>query len=79
MALLFGRFFYLVIVISLVTRLVDLAVFKREFLLSQGNARAFRVLTEPAFRGMITDREGYPLAVSTSIFSVWINPKEFYC
>lgn len=26
---------------------------------------------------MILDREGYPLAISTTVYSVWINPKEF--
>lgn len=31
----------------------------------------------PAFRGMITDRHGTPLAVSTEVYSVWIDPVEF--
>ncbi len=67
----------LLTVAGLIGRMVDLAVVKRVFLLDQGNARAVRVISEPAFRGMIMDRNGYPLAVSTSVYSVWINPKEF--
>jgi len=67
----------LLIVAGLVLRLIDLAVVQRHFLRVQGDARALRVVSEPAFRGMMTDRNGYPLAISTSVFSVWINPKEF--
>ena len=36
-----------------------------------------RTVNTPSFRGMITDRNGYPLAVSTTVYSVWINPQEF--
>ncbi len=36
-----------------------------------------RVLDIPAYRGMIIDREGAPLAVSTPVQSVWIHPKTF--
>lgn len=67
----------LLAVFGLIARVVFLTVFNRHFLLSQGDARALRIITEPAFRGMITDRNGYPLAISNSVFSVWVNPKEF--
>lgn len=75
------RFYFLsaiilFVVAGLVARMIDLSVIKRQFLQAQGNARALRVINEPAFRGIIMDREGYPLAISTSVFSVWINPKE---
>ncbi|MCE3238938.1 MAG: ftsI [Gammaproteobacteria bacterium] len=43
----------------------------------QGDARVLRTITTPAFRGMMTDRNGYPLAISTSVYSVWMNPSEF--
>lgn len=60
----------------LMWRAVDLHVFNREFLQNQGDARALRVVEVPAHRGMITDRHGEPLAISTPVESVWANPKE---
>ena len=76
------RFYLLIslitlIVLGLVLRALDLTVIKKHFLQIQGDARALRTVTTPAFRGMITDRNGYPLAISTSVYSVWINPAEF--
>ncbi len=70
-------FFVIAIVLGLVARLVDLTILKRHFLLNQGNARTLRVVTSPAFRGMISDRNGYPLAVSTEVFSIWVDPTDF--
>lgn len=67
----------LAVVVGLIVRMIDLTVIDRLFLQNQSDARTLRVMNEPAFRGMITDRNGYPLAISTSVFSVWINPKEF--
>ncbi len=48
----------------------------REFLQGQGNARTIRTEAIPAHRGMITDRHGEPLAVSTPVASLWADPKE---
>jgi len=64
------------IVLVLVWRAIDLQVSDKEFLQDQGDARHLRVLTMPAHRGMITDRNGEPLAISTPVDSVWVNPKE---
>lgn len=47
-----------------------------EFLQSQGLARTLRTETIPAYRGIITDRHGETLAVSTPVVSIWANPKE---
>lgn len=58
-------------------RAVDLHVFNKDFLQSQGNARYMRTLPVAAHRGVITDRNGEPLAVSTPVDSIWINPAEF--
>lgn len=68
--------FILLIVGGLIARLIDLSVINQHFLRTQGDARALRVISSPAFRGMITDRTGYPLAISTSVFSIWVNPLE---
>lgn len=69
-------FFILAMVVGLVVRMVDLTIIERHFLQTQGDARAKRVLTLPAYRGMITDRDGHPFAISTSVYSVWMNPQE---
>lgn len=71
-----AAFFSLVLLI-LIWRMVDLTVLHRQFLQGQGNARSLRVVDIPAYRGMITDRNGVPLAISTPVKSVWLNPKEF--
>lgn len=67
----------IVIVLSLISRLIYLAVFKHEFLQTQGDARSLRIVKEQAFRGMITDRDGFPLAITTSIYALWMNPQVF--
>ena len=46
------------------------------FLQGQGDARTVRMETMPANRGMITDRSGRPLAVSTPVVTIWANPKK---
>lgn len=64
---------------ALAARIVMLQVIDIEggyrFLQSQGQARAIR--TEPirAHRGIIYDREGEPLAVSTAVRSIWCDPR----
>lgn len=62
--------------VSLVARAVDLQVLKRDFLQGQGDARQQRVVEIPAHRGMIKDRNGEALAISTPVDSVWANPQE---
>lgn len=61
----------------LIFRVIDLNIFKHNFLLGQGDARTMRVVSIPSFRGMILDRNNQPLAISTPVVSVWINPHEF--
>jgi len=60
----------------LVWREVDLHVVSKDFLKTQGDARYLREVSEPADRGMILDRNGEPLAISTPVLSVWANPQE---
>lgn len=69
--------FFLVLLGTLLWRMVDLTIMDRPFLKGQGDARSLRVQDIPAYRGMITDRYGGPLAVSTPVRSLWINPQEF--
>lgn len=60
----------------LLWRVVDLQWFDRSFLQGQADARHLRTVSLSAHRGMITDRNGEPLAVSTPVDSVWANPQE---
>jgi cell division protein FtsI (penicillin-binding protein 3) len=48
---------------------------ERAFLKRQGDARTVRAVTIRASRGVIRDRRGEPLAVSTPVASVWANPQ----
>jgi cell division protein FtsI (penicillin-binding protein 3) len=61
--------------VALVWRAVCLQVLDKEFLLSQADARHLRVVSLPAHRGKILDRNGEPLAISTPVESVWVNPQ----
>ena len=72
----FVYFILLMVMCALVWRVLDLQVLNKDFLKSQGNARVLRELEVTAHRGMITDRNGYPLAISTPVSSIWINPKK---
>lgn len=57
-------------------RIIDLQVVDRDFLIGEGNARSLRHIPIPAHRGLITDRNGEPLAVSTPVTTLWANAKE---
>jgi len=61
---------------AIVWRIVDLQVMDQGFLKGQGDARSVRHIPIPAHRGLITDRNGEPLAVSTPVTTLWGNPKE---
>lgn len=63
--------------VGLIGRMLDLSIFNRSFLLKQSKARVLRTVDIPAYRGMMTDRNGVPLAISAPVDSVWINPQIF--
>jgi cell division protein FtsI (penicillin-binding protein 3) len=54
---------------------VQLQLFDQAFLNDQADARQIRHATLSANRGTITDRNGEPLAVSTPVDSVWVEPR----
>jgi cell division protein FtsI (penicillin-binding protein 3) len=62
--------------LGLLYRAVNLQLVDHGFLAKEGDARFSRVLEIAAHRGTITDRYGEPLAVSTPVDSIWINPGE---
>ena len=47
-----------------------------DFLQEKGKARYSRVIEVSAHRGMISDRNGEPLAVSTPVESAWVSPAD---
>ncbi len=61
---------------GLVTRALYLQVVEQDFLTSQGGQRQIRTIETPAYRGSILDRFGTPLAISTPVDSIWVNPAE---
>jgi len=67
---------FLLCSVALVARAVNLQIVDTEFLQDQGEARYLREVRVPNRRGNILDRNGEPLAVSTPVDSVWVNPKE---
>jgi len=64
-----------VFAVALVWRAVDQQIFERDFLQSEGADRYLDILEMQAHRGVITDRHGVVLAVSTPVDSVGANPR----
>ncbi len=62
--------------LGLVGRAFNLQIMETDFLREQGEARFMREVEVPVRRGNILDRNGEPLAVSTPVDSVWVNPGE---
>lgn len=61
---------------ALVARAAYLQVGDADFLRGQGDARNLRIEPLAATRGLILDRNGQPLAVSTPVVSIWANPAQ---
>lgn len=74
------RFGLVMLVLALITsalllRAVYLQVWHADYLKRQGSARHLRVVKDAPQRGMILDRNGEPLAISTPVESVWAQPQ----
>ena len=63
--------------IVLIGRSVQLQVFDQQFIARQADMRHARTAKLEAHRGAIVDRYGEPLAVSSPVDTVWVNPPEF--
>lgn len=59
---------------GMIARAAYLQVVHKDFLQEQGDERYLRVVEVPAHRGMIVDRNGEPLAVSSPVDSIWAQP-----
>ncbi len=55
-------------------RILDLQLLDRQFLQDEGDKRSVRYESLAAHRGVIFDRNGKPLAVSTPVMTIWANP-----
>ena len=67
---------FLLVMLGIGWRLVDLHVVDKQFLRQQGDVRTIRVESIDAHRGVVSDRHGEPLAVSTPVQTLWANPSE---
>jgi cell division protein FtsI (penicillin-binding protein 3) len=63
--------------LALFVRSIQLQVLDRQFLAEQGDMRYARIAQMPANRGAVLDRLGEPLAVSSPVDTIWVNPPEF--
>ena len=66
---------FLLVGTGLSARVLYLGVTERDFLQQEGDERSVHKEVIPGRRGMIYDRNGEPLAVSTPVFAVTTNPK----
>jgi cell division protein FtsI (penicillin-binding protein 3) len=64
----------LLIALAITARMLSLYVEEQAFLQTQGDARVLRTIQVPAHRGIITDRNGEPLAVSAPVATIWADP-----
>ena len=62
--------------VALVGRAAYVQLVNSDFYQRQGEARYLREVPIATSRGMITDRNGEPVAVSTPVASIWVNPRE---
>jgi cell division protein FtsI (penicillin-binding protein 3) len=62
--------------LALLARAIYLQGIHNAFLQQEGDARYGRIIDISAHRGMISDRNGKPLAISTPVESVWASPQE---
>ena len=67
--------FFLLASLGLVVRVAYLNVTERQFLIDQGERRSIKSQEIAAHRGVIYDRFGEPLAVSTPVAAVYTNPR----
>ena len=67
-------FLFLASVGLLVARAIYLQIIDSNYLQSQGDTRYLRVHKKEPMRGMIMDRHGQPLAISSPVDSIWVQP-----
>ncbi|MCW8345216.1 MULTISPECIES: penicillin-binding transpeptidase domain-containing protein [Vibrio] len=68
----------IVIFIALLARIGYIQVIEPDNLIKQGDLRSVRVKALPSARGIISDRNGEPLAVSVPVQAVWADPATIF-
>ncbi len=66
--------FVLIVFSVLVVRIAYIQVVEPDDLIKQGDLRSVRIKAIPSARGIISDRNGEPLAVSVPVQAVWADP-----
>jgi cell division protein FtsI (penicillin-binding protein 3) len=79
------RYYFVMLILALLPVLIAVKIAQlqimpseergRDFLQDQGDARSIRKEDIPAHRGLITDRNGEPLAISIPVTTLIANPK----
>jgi cell division protein FtsI (penicillin-binding protein 3) len=67
---------FLVACLGMAVRIVYLTVAEGDFLIGQGDNRSVRTVSIPAYRGVVYDRYGEPLALSTPAAAMWTDPSK---
>ncbi|MFA0084200.1 penicillin-binding transpeptidase domain-containing protein [Vibrio sp. 10N.261.51.F12] len=68
----------IVIFFALLARIGYIQVIEPDNLIKQGDLRTVRVKALPSARGIISDRNGEPLAVSVPVQAVWADPATIF-
>jgi len=66
----------LLAMLILVGRAIYLQILNKDFLQDKGDLQHVGVVAVSAYRGQIQDRNAEPLAISTPVQSIWVNPRQ---
>ncbi len=64
--------------VVLIARAFYVQVINKDFLQNKANANILRTERIEAMRGVISDRHGVPLAISTPIMKIVIDPRDYF-
>ncbi len=68
----------LLVFVALVGRAFYVQIVNHDFLQNKANANILRTEKLKAMRGVIYDRHGVPLAISTPVMKVVIDPRDYF-
>lgn len=64
--------------VILIARAFYVQIINKDFLQNKANANILRTESLKAMRGVISDRHGVPLAISTPIMKIVIDPRDYF-